>query len=78
VPLVEVAHCSSQTRFRVLYLQQFGSQEVPMTLQKEMTKHDDYEYFANYLGVDYDDYVELVGDFDYSEGEVEYDYELTV
>jgi hypothetical protein len=49
-----------------------------MSLQKEMTKHDDYEYFANYLGVDYDDYVELVGDFDYGEGEVEYDYELTV
>ena len=48
-----------------------------MILQKEMTTHDDYEYFANYLGVDYDDYVELIGDFDYGEGEVEYDYELT-
>ena len=46
------------------------------TLQSK--SHDDYEYFAQYLGVDYDDYVELVGDFDCGEGEVEYEYELTV
>ena len=36
--------------------------------------HDDYEYFAEkYLGIDYDDYVELVDDFDFSEVEVEYE-----
>jgi hypothetical protein len=37
----------------------------------EMTLHDDYEDFAKYLGVDYDDYVELLGDFDFAEGELE-------
>ena len=30
----------------------------------EMLLHDDYEDFAKYLGVDYDDYVELLGDFE--------------
>ena len=37
----------------------------------EMMLHDDYEDFAKYLGVDYDDYVELLGDFEFAEGELE-------
>jgi hypothetical protein len=40
--------------------------------------HDDYEYFAEkYLGIDYDDYVELVNDFELSEGELEVEYEMS-
>lgn len=42
--------------------------------EKEMILHDDYENFANYLGVDYEDYVELLGDFIYDENEVEIEY----
>lgn len=37
----------------------------------EMLLHDDYEDFAKYLGVDYDDYVELLGDYEFTEGELE-------
>ena len=37
----------------------------------EMTLHEDYENFASYLGIDYDDYVELLGDFEFAEGELE-------
>tara|TARA_E500000318_G_C3507841_1_gene191075 strand:- start:46 stop:210 length:165 start_codon:yes stop_codon:yes gene_type:complete len=39
----------------------------------EIKSHDDYEYFARYLGVDYDDYVESIGDYEYGEFEVEYE-----
>ena len=36
----------------------------------EMKSHDDYEDFASsYLGVEYEDYVELVGDFELYEDE---------
>jgi hypothetical protein len=32
---------------------------------KELMLHEDYESFAeNYLGVDYEDYVELLSDFE--------------
>lgn len=40
--------------------------------------HDDYESFAKYLGVDYEDYVELVGDFELSEDEMEIEYSLSI
>ena len=30
----------------------------------ELVLHDDYEDFASYLGLEYEDYVELVGDFE--------------
>ena len=44
----------------------------------EMMRHDDYEVFAKYLGLDYEDYVELIGDFELSEDEVEVEYALSV
>ena len=34
--------------------------------------HDDYEDFAEkYLGIDYDDYIELLNEFELCEGELE-------
>ena len=30
----------------------------------ELVLHKDYEEFASYLGLEYEDYVELVGDFE--------------
>jgi len=44
----------------------------------ELVRHDDYEFFASYLGVDYDDYVELVGDFELSDDEIEIEYALSI
>jgi hypothetical protein len=39
----------------------------------DLNLHDDYENFANYLGVDYDDYVNLqLGLYDEDEIEIEY------
>jgi len=38
----------------------------------EMKSHDDYESFASYLGVEYEDYIELVGEFELGEDEIEY------
>jgi hypothetical protein len=39
----------------------------------ELVLHKDYEDFASsYLGVEYEDYVELVGDFELDEDEIEY------
>ncbi len=38
----------------------------------DLKSHDDYESFASYLGVDYEDYIELVGEFEVGEDEVEY------
>ena len=35
----------------------------------ELVLHKDYEDFASYLGVEYEDYVELVGDFELYEDE---------
>lgn len=46
--------------------------------EKEMILHDDYENFAKYLGVDYEDYMELLGDYDYIEDEVEIEYPVMV
>lgn len=43
-------------------------------LDKEMILHDDYEQFAKYLGVDYEDYVELLNDCYYDEDDVEIEY----
>ncbi len=43
-------------------------------LEKEMVLHDDYEQFAKYLGVDYEDYVELLNDYYYDENDVEIEY----
>lgn len=45
---------------------------------KELMLHDDYETFAeNYLGVDYEDYVELLSDFELPEGELEFEYDMS-
>lgn len=45
----------------------------------ELMLHKDYENFAeNYLGIDYEDYVELLSDFDLYEGELELDYEMSL
>ena len=41
-------------------------------IDDEMKSHDDYESFASYLGVDYEDYIELVGEVEVGEDEVEY------
>jgi len=39
----------------------------------ELVLHKDYEEFASsYLGVEYEDYVELMGDFELDEDEIEY------
>lgn len=35
----------------------------------ELVLHKDYEDFASYLGLEYEDYVELVGDFELYEDE---------
>ena len=35
----------------------------------ELMLHKDYEDFASYLHVEYEDYVELVGDFELDEDE---------
>ena len=44
----------------------------------DLMLHKDYENFAeNYLGIDYDDYVELLGEFELSEGELEFEYEMS-
>ncbi len=57
------------------YTKNINSMEVSkMVLSEiEIKSHDDYEYFARYLGVDYDDYVESIGDYEYGEFEVEYE-----
>jgi len=44
----------------------------------EFVRHDDYEFFASYLGVDYEDYVELIGEFELSEEEIEIEYALSI
>ncbi len=39
----------------------------------ELVLHKDYEDFASsYLGVEYEDYVELMGDYEFDEDEIEY------
>ncbi len=39
----------------------------------ELVLHKDYEEFASsYLGVEYEDYVELLSDFEFDEDEIEY------
>lgn len=44
----------------------------------EMKSHDDYESFAKYLGVDYEDYAEMIGDFELCEDEIEIEYALSI
>lgn len=39
--------------------------------------HDDYETFANYLGIDYEDYVNLQYSL-YDEDEIEIEYSMSV
>jgi len=33
-----------------------------MLTERDLKSHDDYEHFAKYLGIDYEDYCELVLD----------------
>lgn len=47
-------------------------------IDDEMKSHDDYESFASYLGVEYEDYIELVGDFEFCEDEIEIEYALSI
>jgi len=42
----------------------------------EMKSHDDYESFAKYLGVDYEDYAEMIGDFELCENIIDVEYTL--
>ena len=42
----------------------------------EMKSHDDYESFAKYLGVDYEDYAEMIGDFGLCENIIDVEYTL--
>jgi hypothetical protein len=44
----------------------------------EMVLHDDYESFASYLGVDYDDYYEMINDLNLESEEIEIEYSLSV
>jgi hypothetical protein len=43
-----------------------------------MILHEDYENFAQYLGIDYEDYVELLGDYELNEDELEVEYALSL
>ena len=47
-------------------------------IDDEMKSHDDYESFAKYLGVDYEDYAEMIGDFELCEVEIEIEYALSI
>jgi hypothetical protein len=47
-------------------------------IDDEMKSHDDYESFAKYLGVDYEDYAEMIGDFELCEDEIEIEYALSI
>ncbi len=38
----------------------------------EFVLHKDYENFASYLRIDYEDYVELLSDFEFDEDQIEY------
>jgi hypothetical protein len=43
-----------------------------MLTERDLKSHDDYENFAKYLGIDYEDYCELVLDGVPDEEEFEY------
>jgi hypothetical protein len=36
------------------------SRDFIMLTERDLNSHDDYENFAKYLGIDYEDYYELV------------------
>ena len=55
-----------------------SSQGGVMISKDELNLHDDYETFASYLGIDYDDYVELLGDFNTDLDEIEIEYSMSV
>lgn len=42
-----------------------------MLTERDLKSHDDYENFAKYLGIDYEDYCELVLDVVPDENELE-------
>ena len=44
----------------------------------DLILHDDYEGFANYLGVDYDDYVNLEMGFEDDEDGIEIEYSVAI
>jgi len=43
-----------------------------MLTERDLRLHDDYENFAKYLGIDYEDYYETVVDFFVPEEDFEY------
>lgn len=47
-------------------------------ISDDLMLHDDYEDFAKYLGVDYEDYVELLSEFEVPDYDLEVDYSLSL
>ena len=43
-----------------------------MLTERDLRSHDDYENFAKYLGIDYEDYYEMVVDLFVPEEDFEY------
>lgn len=41
-------------------------------MDEKLILHEDYENFANYLGIDYEDYLELIGDYEISLDDVDF------
>jgi len=50
----------------------FKSRDFIMLTERDLRLHDDYENFAKYLGIDYEDYYETVVDFFVPEEDFEY------
>lgn len=42
------------------------------------TLHDDLEYFASYLGIEYDDYYEMIYNLDYHEDDEDDEIDYTL
>jgi hypothetical protein len=77
VPVILLAHNTSQKHLFSAILVAYKFMRSQMSID-ELVLHDDYEYFASYLGVEYDDYVELVGDFELSDDGIEIEYALSI
>lgn len=50
----------------------FKSRDFIMLTERDLRSHDDYENFAKYLGIDYEDYYEMVVDLFVPEEDFEY------
>jgi hypothetical protein len=73
VPVLQLAHyLFSILRFRATIV---PSSQGGFPMKDEMILHDDYETFAEkFLGIDYEEYVELLGGLTDDEDVVELDY----